>query len=70
MQPAVLEQVIQLTEDYRDGCLWFLDARYVPSTEQEALRLLALIERHGDRAAFERTTRLRACLSPASNAKS
>lgn len=70
MDHALLEQVIRLTEDYRDRCLWFLDARFVPANEEEALRVLDLIERYGDRAAFERTSRLRAWLSRPSSPKS
>ncbi len=70
MDPAVLESVLRLVEEYRDRCLWFLDPRFVPTNEEEALRILDMIERYGDRAAFERSTKLRACLSQRSSPRS
>ena len=59
-----------LIDDYRDRCLWFLRADYYPATEAEALRVLDAIERHGDRAAFVRSSEIRQWLSPSSSASS
>ena len=53
---------------YRDRCLWFLRADFLPTTLAEALRVLEAIEQHGDLAAFCETRRLRAWLLPPSNA--
>jgi len=60
----------KLVDGYRDRCLWFLRADFLPATLVEALRVLEAIEQHGDLAAFRETRRLRAWLSPPSNATS
>lgn len=65
-----LEEVAKLTEEYRDQCLWFLAPDYVPRTNEEALRTLELIERYGDRRAWQRAAELRPWLSPTSKPRS
>jgi hypothetical protein len=66
-QVDVLRDVELLVDEYRDRCLWFLDRTFRPRNAQEALWVLDLIERYGDRGAFERSARLRPWLSPHSN---
>jgi hypothetical protein len=60
----------KLIDEYRTRCLWFLEADYYPSTNGEALRVLAAIERHGDVAAFQRASEIRRWLSHDSSASS
>ena len=64
------EALYRLVDDYRTRCLWFLQPGYYPSTRAEALRVLASIERNGDRAAFQRSAEIRQWLSPSSSAVS
>jgi len=59
-----------LVDEYRDRCLWFLRSDYYPATVQEALRVIAAIERHGDREAFQKAGEVRRWLSPLSSATS
>lgn len=59
-----------LVEDYRDRCLWFLRQDYVPRTDEEILQILDLIERYGDRGAFERAEEIRQSLSRQSSQRS
>jgi hypothetical protein len=59
-----------LIDDYRARCLWFLAPDYYPATESEVLRVLAAIERHGDRAAFQRSSEIRQWLSLSTSAAS
>lgn len=58
-QPTVLAEVAAFVEEYRSKSLWFLRADYIPATNEEALQVLDLIERYGDREAFQRSSRLR-----------
>ncbi len=67
---AANEEVNRLVDQYRVRCLWFLRADYYPATLEERLRVLAYIERHGDREAFRRAARLKRWLSPDSSAPS
>ena len=60
-------EVRRLVDDYRSRCLWFLRRDYYPATAEEALRVMRLIERHGDRTAFQRAARIRRWLSPPSS---
>lgn len=60
----------ELVEEYRDRCLWFLRQDFVPRNLEEALRVLDLIERYGDRAGFERIHRLRKWLLLPTSAES
>ena len=64
MNSACFVEINALVEEYRDRCLWFLKPGYSVGTHEEALRVLDLIERYGDRAAYQRTGRLRKWLSP------
>ena len=63
----VVADVNRLVDDYRTQCLWYLRRDYYPSTDEERLRVLAAIERCGDRAAHVRVGALRRCLLPPSN---
>lgn len=56
------EAVTMLVEANRMRCLWFAPPDYLPSTDEERLRALQHIERHGDRQSFVRARELRACL--------
>jgi hypothetical protein len=66
--PAAAAALRALIDEYRISCLWFLEPDYYPATEAEALRVLDAIERHGDRAAFQRAAQIRQWLSPTSSA--
>ncbi len=61
------EAVDRLVDEYRHRCLWFLRSDYYPSTDEERLRVLAYIERHGDRNAYVRAAEVRRWLSPPSS---
>jgi hypothetical protein len=67
---TAIEAVDRLIDENRIRCLWFLRPDYYPSTLEERLRVLGLIERHGDREAFRRAAALRRWLSPGSSARS
>ena len=60
----------RLVDDYRASCLWFLRPDLYPESPEEILRVLRLIERHGDREGFRRAARLRQWLSPSYSATS
>lgn len=64
------EAIDRLVDDCRASCLWFLRADYYPTTDEERLRVLGDIQRHGDRAAFQRASELRQWLSRRSSAPS
>jgi hypothetical protein len=64
------EELAALVEEYRDRCLWFLRPDYLPTTHEEMLQALELIERYGDRAGFERAEEIKAWLLPLSKATS
>ena len=66
----IAEVVDRLVDEYRHRCLWFLRADYYPTTDEERLRILAYIERHGDRSAYVRAAEARRWLSRASSAAS
>ena len=66
----VAQAIDRLVDEYRHRCLWFLRADYYPTTDEERLRALRYIQRHGDRTAYVRAAELRRWLSPASNAPS
>ena len=67
---ALSSALHSLVDDYRDRCLWFLRPDYYPSTASESLRVLDLIEGHGDVAALRRASEIRTWLSRPSNATS
>ena len=58
----VQKKLADLIEEYRDRCLWFLRADYMPTTPEEARRVLDLIERYGDRAGYRRAEEIKAWL--------
>lgn len=66
----VQTETIRLVEDYRHRCLWFLRPDYYPSTKEEVIRTLDLIERYGDREAFLRAEEIKRWLSHSSNPES
>ena len=61
------EAVIEFVEANRARCLWFSAPDYLPATDEERLRALQHIERHGDRKAFVRARGLRDWLLQLSN---
>lgn len=63
MSSAALDDLNMLVEEYRDRCLWFLKQDYCIRTLDEALKILDLIERYGDRSAYQRAEKLRPWLS-------
>ena len=66
----IAEAVDRLVDEYRHRCLWFLRGDYYPTTDEERLRVLAYIERHGDRSAYVRAAEVRRWLSRPSSAAS
>ena len=70
MSTRAMIEIEALVEEYRDRCLWFLRPDFVPRNAKEALRILDLIERYGDRAGFERVRRLRQWLRLPTSAES
>ena len=60
----------ELTDLYRDRCLWFLRPDYLPRTAEARLKVLDQIQRHGDREAFTRAAELQEWLSRDSSASS
>jgi hypothetical protein len=58
-----VEALRNLVDEYRTRCLWYLSRDYYPATVSEALRVLAAIERHGDREGFRRAGQIRRWLS-------
>ncbi len=63
MQSDIAKQLMELMGRYRSSCLWFLDEDFVPQTDEQALRVLGLIERYGDRDGFVQARRLKQWLS-------
>jgi hypothetical protein len=53
------KEVRDLVEEYRDRCLWFLRRDFVPSNPDEVFHVLDLIERYGDRSAYQRSQNLK-----------
>jgi hypothetical protein len=70
LNPEAAAALRTLVDEYRTRCLWFLEPDYYPATQGEALRVLEAIERHGDRAAFQRSSEIRQWLSQNSSAAS
>lgn len=64
---SVAEAVDRLVDECRVSCLWFLRPDYLPATNADRIRVLELIERHGDRDAYRRAATLRRWLSPTSS---
>jgi hypothetical protein len=66
----ISEAVNRLVDEYRERCLWFLRPDYYPQTNEERIRTLTYIERHGDRDAFRRAAEIRRWLSRTSSERS
>ena len=56
---AKLRELGALVEQYRHQCLWYLRCDLVPTDVEGALRVLAAIEAHGDRAGFVKARELK-----------
>jgi hypothetical protein len=67
---AAREAVDRLVGHHRDCCLWFLRRDYLPRSDQDRLRILQQIQRHGDRDAFRQAGELRRWLSADSSERS
>jgi len=59
---AAGDSIEELVEDYRARCLWFLRPDYMPTSDDEILRALSLIERYGDRAGYQRAEEIKSWL--------
>jgi hypothetical protein len=66
----IAEAVNRLVDEYRHRCLWFLREEYYPVDDDERLRVLGSIERHGDVTAYRRASEIRRWLSRTSSARS
>lgn len=65
-----LSDVRALVDECRATCLWFLRADYYPTTSEECLRVLDLIQKHAGRDGFQRAGELKRCLSQVFSATS
>jgi hypothetical protein len=66
MQPdmdSVMREVRDLVAEVRARCLWWVREDYLPSTPEQAIRILGSIERNADMATFKRAATLRQWLS-------
>ena len=71
LDPKALEdELIALVGAYRTRCLWFLRPDFMPTSNDERLRVLDYIQRYGDLEGFRRAAALRRWLSPTSSAAS
>ncbi len=59
---TVAENVKKLVEDYRAQCLWFMRPDYMPTSTDQILNALSLIERYGDRAGYQRAEEIKSWL--------
>jgi hypothetical protein len=59
-----------LVDEYRHQCLWFLRGDYYPETVEQGLRVLAYIQRYGDREAYLKAAEARRWLLHGSKEKS
>jgi hypothetical protein len=66
-EATIVHEVDRLVEEVRVSCLWFLRPDYRPTTTAERVRILRQIERHADRATYQRAATLRRWLSPTSS---
>ena len=53
------DAVRELTDRYRDRCLWFLREDFYPVTNDEVLRTLGYIQEQGDVEGFREAGRLK-----------
>jgi len=65
-----IRQVCALTAANRTRCLWFVNEDFSPKTIEAAQRALSYIEKYGDRAAYEESSRLKQWLLHHSNVMS
>ena len=66
----VRRRFLRLLEEHRAECLWFLREDYEPAEPGEMRRVLAYLERYGDRETFREARRLSTWLSPDSSGSS
>ena len=66
----IAEAVDRLVDEYRHRCLWFLREDYYPITDDDRIRVLDRIARHGDVTAYRRASAIRQWLSRGSSAPS
>lgn len=59
-----------LVERHRAQCLWFLREDYLPTGAEEVSRVLAYLERYGDRETFVEARKLNQWLSHVSSGNS
>ena len=59
-----------LVDEYRHQCLWFLREDFYPETVEQGLRVLAYIQRYGDRQAYLKAAEARRWLLHRSKEKS
>jgi hypothetical protein len=70
-EPSQLGDAINtLVDQYRHRCLWFLRSDFYPLTLEQRLRVLAYIQRYGDRLAYRKAAEVRRWLSQSSNEES
>jgi hypothetical protein len=69
-EAEIAAQVDRLVDDHRISSLWFLRPDYYPSTNDERIRVLRHIEKHGDLEAFRQAASLKRWLLPTSSAAS
>jgi len=67
---TLADAINALVDTYRTRCLWFLRLDYYPTTREERLRVLAYVQRYGDREAHVRAATLRQWLLQTSSADS
>ncbi len=63
----IAAEVDRLVDEQRIACLWFMRPDYHPETNDERIRTLEHIERHGNLDAFRRAATLRRWLSQTSS---
>lgn len=66
----IVEKLTPLVTRYRERCLWFLRQEFIPSSSDQAIRVLDCIEKHGDRQGFIEARRLKSWLLQTSSPKS
>ena len=66
----IAEAIDRLVDEYRHRCLWFLREDYYPITDDDRIRVLDSIARHGDVTAYRRASEIRQWLSRRSSARS
>ena len=67
---GIEKEINQLVDECRSSCLWYLRPDYYPADDMQRDRVLERIQRHGDRAAFQRAAEFRKWLSIHSSARS